>query len=137
MRLQRLWLWLPTVVLSAADGFMTLAGQPAAYWEGDFAIVDELNPLAAWFLSLHPLAFAASGVPYLLLVAALIVRLPRPWSAAVAVVIAATHALGVVLWSLILFQEPWFALVIIGFGVVGLAGVAWQRGWRDGVQARV
>src|SRR5262249_39553961 len=70
MRPERLWWCLPAIVLCAADGLLTLWGQPEEYWSGNYASIREGHPVAAWFLSLHPLAFAASGVPYLVLVVA-------------------------------------------------------------------
>jgi len=77
MRTQRLWLCLPAIVLCDADGFLTLAGQPAAYWSGEFTAAREGHAVPAWFLTLHPVAFAAAGVPYLLLVVASVLWLPR------------------------------------------------------------
>ena len=43
---RRLWLLLPAVVLYSADIGFTLAGQPAAYWAGDYSQPAEHNPLA-------------------------------------------------------------------------------------------
>src|SRR4051794_6843375 len=103
MRTQRLWWCLPAVVLCAADGLITLWGQPAAYWSGGFAVVCEANPLAAWLLSVHPLAFAAAGVPYLLVVIGTVMVLPRRWAAVAAVVVASAHAFAVGAWCLVLF----------------------------------
>lgn len=101
---ERLWWCLPTFVLGPADGVLTLWGQPAAYWSDGFVEVNEVNPLAALLMSIHPLAFAASGVPYLLLVLGIVILLPRRWAAAVALVVAATHALGVAFWCMDLFR---------------------------------
>jgi hypothetical protein len=97
-RLRRLWWCLPAVALAAADGCLTLWGQPEEYWAGGFQVVCEGNPLAAWFLKLHPLAFAASGVPYLLLVVGAVLALPRWWAAGVAVAVALAHAFGAGAW---------------------------------------
>jgi hypothetical protein len=104
MRTRRLWWCLPALVLCVADGLLTLWGQPAAYWSGGFAAVREGNPLAAWLLGVHPLAFAAAGVPYLLVVLGAVMVLPRRWAAAVTVGVAAAHALAVGVWCVILFR---------------------------------
>ncbi len=130
MRVQRLWLCLPAIVLCAADGFLTLAGQPAEYWSGGFATVREGHPVAAWFLTMHPLAFAAAGVPYLLLVASAVMWLPRRYAAVVAVVVASGHAFAVTTWCLVLFHQQVLALVTVGLAILGLGVLAWQRGWR-------
>ena len=128
MRPERLWWCLPGIVLCAADGLLTLWGQPEAYWSGDFASIDEGHPVAAWFLSLHPLAFAAAGVPYLLLVVALVLWLPRLWAAVMAVGIASGHAFAVALWCRYLFPQPALPLVTEALVVIGLGVLAWQRG---------
>jgi hypothetical protein len=129
MCVRRLWLCLPAIVLSAADGFLTLWGQPAEYWSGEFANVCEYHPVAAWFLGIHPLAFAAAGVPYLLLVVATVLWLPRRWAALVAAGVASGHALAVSIWCQNLFPQPTLALVTVALVVVGLGVLAWQRGW--------
>jgi hypothetical protein len=129
MRVQRLWLCLPAIVLCAADGLITLWGQPAAYWSDGFAMVREANPLAAWLLTVHPLAFAAASVPYLLLVVGTIMVLPRRWAAAVAVGAASAHAFAVAVWCLVLFRQPLVPLAVTGLVLAGLGMIAWQRGW--------
>ena len=95
---RRLWWCVPAVVLAVADGCLTLWGQPEAYWSGGFRAINEGNPLAAWLLGVHPLAFASAGVPYLLLVIAAVMALPRWWAVAVAKAIAPAHAFGVSVW---------------------------------------
>jgi hypothetical protein len=128
MRWERLWWCLPVIVLSEADGLLTLWGQPESYWTDGYTNINEYNPLAAWFLRLHPLAFAASGVPYLILVIALVLWLPRRWAVLAAVVLAATHALGVIVWCRILFAQPALALTPMALVVIALGVLACQRG---------
>ena len=108
--MERLWWCLPAAVLCAADGLLILWGQPEAYWSGGFAIVREDHPVAAWFLMLHPLAFAAAGVPYLLLVVAAVLWLPRRRAAVVGVGVASGHAFAVIMWCRNLFAQPRCAL---------------------------
>src|SRR5262245_55568262 len=98
MRMRRLWWCLPVTVFCAADGLLTLWGQPPDYWSGGYSQVREGNPLAAWLLTVHPLAFAASGVPYLVLVVGVVLMLPRRWAAAVALGVTAAHAFAVGVW---------------------------------------
>jgi hypothetical protein len=124
---QRLWLCLPPITLCAFDGCVTLWGQPAAYWAGDRAAVYEGNPLAAWLLALHPLAFAAAGVPYGLLLAGAILRLPRRCSEAVAVLFSFSHAVGVLTWTGFLMGESPGALALLVPAAVLLLLAAWWR----------
>jgi hypothetical protein len=106
MRRPRLWLCLPPVVLCLLDGAITLYGQPAAYWTGGYTMVREGNPLAAWLLTVHPLAFAASAVPYLFLVLILICFLPRRGAVVVAVLVSLAHLLALAIWGLVLCRLP-------------------------------
>jgi len=129
MRIQRLWWCAPAVVLCGADGLLTLWGQPAEYWSGGFAVVDEDNPLAAWLLTVHPLAFAASAVPYLLVVLGAVLLLPRSWALVVAVGVALAHAIGVGLWGWVLFGQPLLPLAAVGVVLGALGVLAWRRGW--------
>jgi hypothetical protein len=115
-------------VLCAADGLVTLWGQPAAYWSGGFAEVREGNPLAAWLLTVHPLAFAAAAVPYLLMVIGMVLVLPSRWAAAVAGGIAAAHAFAVGVWCTVLFDQPLLPLATVGLVLVGFGVVAWCCG---------
>jgi hypothetical protein len=109
----RRWLWcLPPVVLCGYDGCLTLWGQPPAYWANGYTTVRESNPLAAWFLTVHPLAFAASGVPYVLGVAWAILRLPWPWYMVLSATVALAHAVAVLAWTMVLADEG------LGFGVL-------------------
>jgi hypothetical protein len=124
---ERLWWCLPALVLCAADGLITFWGQPAAYWSGGFVEVNEGNPLAAWLLTVHPLAFAASAVPYLLVVLGIVVVLPRRWAAAVAVALASAHALAVGLWCLVLLRQGLLPLAAGGLVLVVLGVLMWRR----------
>src|SRR5262245_49692802 len=124
---QRLWLCVPPITLSAFDGCLTLWGQPAAYWAGDRAAVNEANPLGAWLLAVHPLAFTASGVPYVLLVAGAIFWLPRRCSEVAAVLIGLTHAVGVAAWTGVLMGGSPGALALLIPASVVLLAVAWWR----------
>ncbi len=124
---QRLWLCLPPITLCAFDGCLTLWGQPASYWAGDHATVNEGNPLAAWLLTMHPLAFIAAGVPYLLLIAGAILWLPRRCSGAAAVLISLSHAVGVVAWTGVFLGESSVPLPLLIPASVVLLAVAWWR----------
>jgi hypothetical protein len=129
--LKRLWLCLPPVVLCGFDGCITLWGQPAAYWEHGFTTVREGNPLAAWLLGIHPLAFAAAGIPYVLLVTGVICILPLRWSAVIAALIALAHGVAVLVWTEILFREgPGAWVLLVPASELVLAALWWWAGGR-------
>ena len=51
----RLWLCLPVIVAEVLDYTVTMFGQPAEYWKGSYQLVNEFNPFAHWFMTIHPL----------------------------------------------------------------------------------
>jgi hypothetical protein len=105
----------------------TLCGQPAAYWSGEFTLVPEGNPLAAWLLTVHPLAFAAAGVPYLLVVVGTVLVVPWHWLAVVSLGVAFAHAFAVGVWCHVLFRQPLLLVACVGLVLFALAATA---GWR-------
>lgn len=88
----------------------------------------EGNPLAAWLLTVHPLAFAAAGVPYLLVVAGAVLAAPRQLAVLVAAGVAAVHACAVGAWCLVLSRHPLPLLAAVGLALPALGAVAW---WFD------
>jgi hypothetical protein len=79
----------------AADVAFTLAGQPATYWAGEYATAREANPLAAWWLEVHPLAFVLGACLWAGMFSAfLLVRGSRP----PALLVALSHGVGGSSW---------------------------------------
>lgn len=128
MRSRRLWLCLPVVIFSAADGLFTLYGQPHEYWSNGFATIREGNPIAAWFLRIHPIVFAASGAPYLALIAAAVVLLPRLAAMGLALYIALAHAFAVGWWCVVLFERPIFPVVAAVLVLILATTIALNKG---------
>jgi hypothetical protein len=62
------WLWLPVVLTWLFNNAVTLLYQPPAYWSGDYVRAQEAAPIALWLLKLHPLAFEAGMLAFLLFV---------------------------------------------------------------------
>ena len=89
---------LPVAVFSQLDSASTLAGQSAAYWAGDYAKCNELSPTFHHLLQLHPAAFAAGGLVWLALVAAMLLLLPDALAQVVSTAVTTGHAVGVSSW---------------------------------------
>jgi hypothetical protein len=95
---RKLWLCLPPFLFALLDAGMTLHGQSAPYWQGDYSSPQELNPVGAWLLRRHPFAFATVVLCWAVCFSAVILRLPpRPafWFAAV---VTLGHVAGVTSW---------------------------------------
>jgi len=114
MNSRRIWLCLPPVFLCGLDGGMTLWGQPTEYWAGGYSTIREANPLAAWLLTVHPMAFTAAGLVYCLAVCVAVLWLPLRYALALSILVSLAHAVGVVTWGIWLIQQPrggWILLV--------------------------
>src|SRR4051794_27046312 len=102
----RLWLAMPPLLLCALDGLLTLTGQPAAYWAGDFTAARELNPLFDLLLRQHPIAFLTGLAVWLTVLALAVLLLPRRLAFLAAFAGAFGHTWGATSW-------------VVAFGVVG------------------
>lgn len=123
---KRLCLCLPPVLLCVLDGCMTLCGQPPDYWTSGYTIFREANPVAAWLLTVHPLAFATAGVPYSLMIIGTIFWLPLRYSTVVAGFVSLAHAVGVLTWTVVLLQEsPGLWVFLIPACVAALGCISW------------
>jgi hypothetical protein len=113
MRRPKLWLCLPPLAMALLDLGLTLWGQPAPYWEGDFRATREGNPLVEAALRVHPLAVVAAAVAYILFFTGLIVLLPRFAAVSVALAIAQAHAFGAGTWVLGFLPAPFVLLPLL------------------------
>src|SRR4051794_29710985 len=93
-RLRRLWLALPPLLVCLADQVMTLSGQPAAYWAGDYSKPQEGSPQGYWLLAQHPLAYVAGAAGYMFAFTVVIMFLPRLMAQMLAVGLVMGHAWG-------------------------------------------
>lgn len=123
--LSRLWLCRPPIIVCALDGCMTLWGQPAAYWAEGYSAVRESNPLAASLLTFHPLAFVASGIPYVLIVGGAIFMPPWRFSVVIAFVVTISHLVGVFAWTVALLGESSGLLALLAPALVALLLISW------------
>jgi hypothetical protein len=126
----RWWLVAPVVGIYVADVALTLSGQPAEYWAGDFATVNEINPVGHALLRLGPWPFLGATAAWL----AALVLLTLYWRhrlAEVAVkVLTVGHAVGGACW--VARHGGWWFVAAAGF--LGVAAVltlwCWQQ--KDG-----
>jgi hypothetical protein len=92
------WLCLGPIILTLLDYGMTLAGQPAAYWAGNYLCVREGSALLRWCLHQHPLVFVVVATAVTGVYCLLIMHWPRRAAHALAAWLMGTHAFGVATW---------------------------------------
>ncbi|MEM7391565.1 MAG: hypothetical protein AAF492_04385 [Verrucomicrobiota bacterium] len=96
----RLWLCLPFVSVALVDVGVTLHGQEAAYWAGDYSAFNEASPIFAWALAMHPLVFVAEFAVWCLVFSLVLLVLPRLLSEIVALALVSGHTWGATTWLL-------------------------------------
>jgi hypothetical protein len=126
MRRDRLWLCLAPAVLCLLDKGLTLWGQPAEYWAGDYARHDEANPVTAWFLGWHPAGLAASFALWVAVFGGLVAVLPARPARVVALAVTMGHATGAGTWLELVFR--WYgAYPALFLASAALIVLSWER----------
>lgn len=125
----RLYLCLPPLAMASLDVCMTLLGQPPEYWGGGYMVrsVHEGNPLAEALLLIHPAAFLAASVVWLVLVAGLVPVLPRSAALILSVAVSQAHAWAAGDWVPALLPYPYVFLAVLFLANAALVVLACER----------
>ena len=100
-----LWLLLPPIALCTLDFGLTLFGQSDAYWSGNYADIKEMSPSFGYYLSIHPLAFAASVLIWIAIFSVLILLLPETIALILVVAIVIGQMAGAATWLAFRFNS--------------------------------
>ena len=92
------WLLLPPIAICALDIAITLYGQSDRYWAGDYASVNEVSPSFGRYLAIHPTAFIAAGMLWIVIFSLIIALLPRFWATFTSVGVVLGHMTGSTSW---------------------------------------
>lgn len=116
------------VLLAVLDGSVTLAGQPAAYWAGDYSQAREGTPGFRALLAYGPGAYGAGLAAWVLAFVGMILLLPPTPALAVCLVFTLGHTVGAFSWINRLPHDRELPIAINAAAAVGLAlGIRW--GW--------
>ena len=119
------------VVACLCDLTVTLTGQSAEYWSGNWAAVTEGKPIPHWLLTQHPLALCGGIAVWIAVFCTAILRLrPQP-ARVVAFVVMLGHATAAGTW--LLNMKPW-GILYAGCLLVFLKLIDWfvcERGYVD------
>lgn len=132
LRLRCCGLCLPPLALALVDGTLTLVGQSAAYWAGQYSDVNEMSPTFHHLLAVHPLAFAGGFALWAAAFVGLILLLPETLALLVAIAVTFGHTAGASTWLLWRFDYGYQAVNAL----MACSAAALAIGIRFGWQAR-
>src|SRR5262245_25095332 len=128
---RRFWLIGPAVAVLAIDVALTLGGQSAGYWAGNFHEAVEGNPLAFPLLARGPWVFAAVAAAWgvaLVLVLGWWRHAASDWIAAL---VALGHAVGGSSWLARFGEWGWVAAIAYLAAVSEITRWGWRRARRE------
>ena len=123
------WLLLPAVIVYAVDVALTLLGQPDAFWQGDYGLAVEGNPLAYPLLAYSPWLFAGAALVWGVLFSAVVLLWHHRAAEWLAVLNTVGHTFGGACWL------AWPGAVGWVFAALYLVAVSlgirwcWRRAW--------
>lgn len=132
LRLRFVGLCLPPILFSLLDAFLTLMGQSADYWAGNYAQVNEVSPTFNHLLAIHPLAFLAGSAVWLAVVVGFLLLVPDTLALIVSIAVVFGHTVGASSWLLWRFEYGYQfcnGLFLLAAIVLGLSI---RYGWRAG-----
>lgn len=120
----------PPLVFWLLDCTITLCGQSAQYWAGNYAGVNEGSPTFHQLLHIHPAAFILGSLAWAMIFIGLIILLPDTLALITCIVVTFGHTAGAGTWLLWRFHYSY--QVCIGLFLVSatLLGVGIRWGWR-------
>jgi len=94
----------PLIAVMLLDGALTLACQPAIYWQ-DYNLCNEVNPVGRALLSLNPVCFAAFFILYAFVVLFFVLKARKPINILLVAGVLAAHIHGSASWLPNVFQN--------------------------------
>ena len=126
---KKLWLCLPFFLVFLCDASITLYGQPAAYWEGNYALANEVFPAFNWALQQHPMVFVAQSLGWVVVFSLLILVLPNFLSEVTTFALVQGHTWGVMTWLVYSLQLNYY-LCLLYFLAISIVLVYCFRRWK-------
>jgi hypothetical protein len=118
----------PCLLAFLLDSSLTLQGQPAEYWSGNYAYTTEGAPLMRHLYMVHPLAAVAGYLVWAGLVLGLLVLLPEVLAVILSIAVVFGHVGGAYTWLAPAITVGWYQTVNGMFAVTAVVlgvGLHW------------
>lgn len=130
MRQRLLGLCLAPVLLCALDGSVTLAGQSAEYWAGNYAVANEGSPTFNHLLQFHPSAFATGLAVWAAIFVVVLLLLPETPALILSIAVTFGHTAGAATWLLFGYKYGYQACNALFLTTAIVLGLGIRNGWR-------
>jgi hypothetical protein len=101
----------PCMLAFLLDSCLTLRGQPAEYWSGNYAYTTEGAPLMRRLYTIHPLAAVTGYLVWAGLILGLLVLLPEVMAVILSIAIVFGHVGGAYTWLAPAITVGWYQTV--------------------------
>jgi hypothetical protein len=130
VRRRLLGLCLPALLAWALDNTLTLAGQSPAYWDGNYAAVNEASPTFNHLLQFHPAAFVLGAVVWAAVFIGIILLLPDVFALILSIAVTLGHTVGAATWILWRFGYGYQMCNALFLGAAAVLGLGIRYGWQ-------
>ncbi len=125
-----LGLCLPPLLFWALDNTLTLIGQSADYWAGNYSAANEASPTFNQLLKIHPIAFVLGDIAWAAVFVGIILLLPDTLALIISIAVTFGHAVGAATWILWRFGYQYQASLALLLGSAIVLGLGIRYGWR-------
>jgi len=125
-----LGLCLPPLLAWGLDVTLTLVGQSADYWAGNYAAVNEASPTFNQLLQIHPMAFVLGDLVWAAVFVGIILLLPDTLALIISIAVTFGHTIGAATWMLWRFEYRYQASLALLLGSSVVLGLGVRYGWR-------
>jgi hypothetical protein len=130
MRNRFFGLCLPPMLIGILDGSITLVGQPAEYWAGNYSRAVEGNPTFYGMMIISPWAAVALFAIWMGLCVGLILLLPDTLALIVSIAVTLWHSVGAATWLLFHFRCSYQTCDALFLFTAVLLGTCIRCGWQ-------
>ena len=124
---KKIWLCLPFILVFLCDGSITLYGQSAGYWAGNYSLSNESFPAFDWALQQHPMVFIAQSLVWVTAFCLLILALPNFLSEVTSFALVQGHTWGVMTWFVYSLQLNYYLCLLYFLGIALILVYCFRR----------
>lgn len=124
------WFCIPPIILCLIDSTITLVGQSAKYWQGNYFVANEECPPMRAMLQTHPLAFEAVIFAWIIAFVVVILLVPRWLGRSLSIALLLGHTWGTYTWLSYRFNHGYWTMIALFLFTGILTGICYEKSER-------